>query len=146
MKIIEFQNEDYIIDAFKNCNWGAGGFLYSLIQENKREILGWNHIYALVENQEVISFCTFSQKDCIEDDFLVPWIGFVFTKESYRGHRYSKKVIDYALAQAKRLGYQRVFLATDHLGLYEKYGFTYLETRKDIYDEESRIYYFELQG
>lgn len=144
MKVIEFQNETYIKSAFKNCEWGAGKFLYSLIEENKRDILGWNHIYTLVEDQKVISFCTLSQKDCIEDDTLVPWIGFVYTIEEHRGYRYSKEVIDAALLQAKKLGYKKVYLATDHIGLYEKYGFKYQESRIDIYNEESRIYYFDL--
>lgn len=144
MEVIEFQNEEYIKNALKECDWGAGKFLYTLIQENKRDILGWNHIYALVEHQNVVSFCTLAEQDCIEDKTLVPWIGFVFTMENYRGYRYSKKVIDYALVQAKKLGYKKVYLATDHIGLYEKYGFKYLESRIDIYNEESRIYFFDL--
>ncbi|MCM1131219.1 MAG: GNAT family N-acetyltransferase [Roseburia sp.] len=115
-----------------------------MINENKRDILGWNYIYVLVENQKVISFCTLAQKDCIKDATLFPWIGFVYTNEDYRGYRNSKLVIDAALIQAKKLGYAKVYLATDHIGLYEKYGFKYLESRTDIYNEESRIYCFEL--
>ena len=44
MEVIEFQNEAHIKSALKNCDWGAGKFLYSLIEENKRDIgtqLGW---------------------------------------------------------------------------------------------------------
>lgn len=144
MKVIEFQDEDYIKSYLKDCEWDAGKFLYSLIQENKRNVLGWNHVYVLLDEQKVISFCTLSQKDCIDDDALIPWIGFVYTQEEYRGHRYSQKVIDAALEEAKKLGYTRVYLATDHIGFYEKYGFIYLESRIDIYNEESRIYYYNL--
>lgn len=144
MNVIEFSNELYVKLALKNCNWDAGTFLYSLIEENKRGILGWNYIFVLVENEKVISYCTLSQKDCVEDDNMVPWIGFVFTMEEYRGNRYSKVVINRALEKARFLGYNRVYLATDHIGLYEKYGFHYLETRKDIYEEDSRVYYIDI--
>lgn len=144
MEVIEFKNEQYIKTALKDCSWDAGKFLYSLIEENKREILGWNYIYALVDNETVISFCSLSQRDCIEDERITPWIGFVYTQEAYRGHHFSKLVIHHALNQAKLLGYQRVYLATDHIGFYEKYGFQYLENRRDIYNEISRIYFIEV--
>ena len=145
MKIIEFQNEEFIKKALKDCSWGAGKFLYDLIIKDQRSILGWNYIYALVENNSVLSFCTLAQKDCIKDDMLVPWIGFVFTMPEYRGKGYAKKLIMHCLKQAKELGYKKVYLATDHIGLYERYGFQYLESRIDIYDEESRIYYYDLE-
>lgn len=34
-----------------------------------------------------------------------------------------------------------IYLATDHTGLYEKYGNLYLETRKDYWNDDARIYY-----
>ena len=60
--------------------------------------------------------------------------------EVYRGHRYSGVVIDYACNKAKEQGFDTVYLATDHIGLYEKYGFSYIESRMDVYNEMSRIY------
>lgn len=144
MRVIEFENEVFIKEALKNCPWPAGKFLYSLIVENKRDLLGWNTIFVLVDKEKVISFCTLSQKDCIEDETLVPWIGFVYTEEAYRGNRYSKRVIDAALGKAKKFGYKHVYLATDTIGFYEKYGFRYLESKLDIYQEESRIYEIKL--
>lgn len=144
MHIVEYTNEEFIRETLKNCDWGAGKFLYDLIVEDRRSILGWNYICALVEDNSVISFCTLAQRDCINDDSLFPWIGFVFTMPSYRKKGYAKELIYYCLKKAKALGYKRVYLATDHIGLYEKYGFFYLESRIDIYDEESRIYYYDL--
>ena len=72
---------------------------------------------------------------------MFPWIGFVFTSPEYRGHRYSEIVINAACNEATKFGCKRVYLATDHIGFYEKYGFTYVENRIDIYNEDSRIYY-----
>lgn len=50
----------------------------------------------------------------------------------------------YVEGEAKSENHSIVYLATDHLGLYEKYGYIYLETRKDYWDEETRIYYKNL--
>ena len=64
----------------------------------------------------------------------------MFTAPEYRGNRYSGKLIEYACGKAKMQGFDKVYIATDHIGLYEKYGFEYTESRVDIYNEESRIY------
>lgn len=145
MKIIEFKNEECYLDYFKNCPWKAGKFLYKLINEDKlEEKIGKNKIFILVDNDKVISFATYSQRDCINDDNMYPWIGFVYTDEAYRGNRYSQKIIDYIIEKARNDGNEKVYIATDHIGLYEKYGFEYMENRVDIYNEESRIYFYDL--
>ena len=70
-------------------------------------------------------------------------VGF-HVSEPYRGHRHVGKLIDHACAVAREHGVQRVYLCTDHVGLYEKYGFTYLENRVSIYGEDSRVYVREV--
>lgn len=142
MKIIEFKKEQYILEYLKNCEWGAAKFLYDLIVNDKLyETLGEDtKIIVLVEKTNVVSFATYANQDCVDDKTLLPWIGFVYTAEAYRGHRYSQKVIEYIRDLAKKDNYSCVYLATDHIGLYEKYGFTYMESRIDIYNDESRIY------
>lgn len=51
-----------------------------------------------------------------------------------------KRLIDHACNCAKENGYRQVFLYTDHVGLYEKYGFTYLESKENNWGDMSRIY------
>ena len=142
MNIIEFQKEQYILEYFKNCEWGAAKFLYELIVNNSLyKTLGEDtKIIVLVDEENVVSFATYANQDCVDDKSLFPWIGFVYTDEAYRGKRYSQKVIEYINTLAKKDNYSLIYLATDHVGLYEKYGFVYMESRIDIYDEESRIY------
>lgn len=146
MKVLEFKKEPYILEYFKNCSWGAAQFLYSLIIEEKvEEVLGEKtKIVVLVDEENVVSFATYAKRDCIADDTMFPWIGFVYTDEAYRGKRYSQKVINYIIDKARDAGHSNIYLATDHIGFYEKYGFEYLESRIDIYDEESRIYFYDL--
>lgn len=146
MKILEYKNEQFILNYFRGCSWGAAKFLYQLIIENKvEEVLGEKtKIVVLVDGDRVVSFATYAKRDCVNDDSMYPWIGFVYTDELYRGHRYSQKVIDYIIDKARNDGYYNIYLATDHVGFYEKYGFVFLEERIDIYDELSRIYKYDL--
>lgn len=129
------------IDKIRACDWSAAKFLANLLEQDKfHEVLGEGNLFLMVEEENVVAFCTLTRKDCIDDDSLFPWIGFVFTSQEYRGQRYSGVVIDYACSKAKEQGFDTVYLATDHIGLYEKYGFSYIESRMDVYNEMSRIY------
>ena len=145
MELFRFHNSDnkeHFIAEIRRCEWGAAKFLADILEQNTFDnILGGGELFILADGDRLVSFCTLTKNDCIKDDTLYPWIGFLYTTPEYRGHRYSKLVIDAAYASAINQGYRCVYLATDHIGFYEKYGFTYLENRIDIYNEDSRIYY-----
>ncbi|MBP3922369.1 MAG: GNAT family N-acetyltransferase [Ruminiclostridium sp.] len=129
-------------ERIRLCDWGAAKLLADLVEQNKfNELLGDGSLYIMADGKKIASFCTLTQRDCIKDDTLFPWIGFVFTAPEYRGNRYSGQLIEFVCNKAKEQGYKKVYIATDHIGLYEKYGFTYIESRTDIYGEEARIYY-----
>ncbi len=125
----------------RECDWGAAKFLADLLEQDKfSEMTGEGSLIIMADEGKIVSFCTLTQKDCIDDDTLFPWIGFVFTAPEYRGHRYSGQLAEYACKKAKEQGFENVYVATDHIGLYEKYGFEYIGSRTDIYNEISRIY------
>ena len=144
MQILDLHNinkQKQWIDRIRACDWNAAKFLANLLEQDKfHEMLGEGNLFLLAEEEDIVAFCTLTQKDCVDDDSLFPWICFVFTSPDYRGNRYSGVVIDYACNRAIEQGFDTVYLATDHIGLYEKYGFTYVESRMDIYNEMSRIY------
>lgn len=147
MEIIEYfknQDKDWI-DKIRKCDWGSAWFLADLLEREKfQETVGGGELFIMADGDRLAAFATLANKDCINDDSLFPWVGFVFTAPEYRGHRYSGEVIDYACSKAKNQGYNKVYIATDHIGFYEKYGFTYIENRIDIYGEDGRIYYKDI--
>lgn len=149
MEITEYfssPKKSVYLDKIAKCEWNAAKFLESLLKENRfHEVLGgWGKLYLLVNGDELISFVTLSAEDCISAPKLTPWLGFFHTSPEYRGNRYGKILIDHVCKTAKYMGYKEIYLATDHTGLYEKYGFHYLENRIDKFGEDSRIYKKEL--
>lgn len=147
MRIIDYfscsEKETYLAQI-KNFEWRAAKFLAMLLEENRlQEALGgWGELFLLLEGDAVVSFLTLSERDCIAArDFAgTPWLGFFHTAPAYRGNRYGKILIDHACDCARLKGYETIYIATDHVGLYEKYGFTYIKNAIDIYGEDSRIY------
>ena len=140
--LMTLSDRQYWVDAIGRCDWRAAHFLAQLLREDRfPSVLGADgKLFLMTDGTELVSFATLTHQDCVADETLYPWIGFVFTAPAYRGHRYSGKLLDHICMVAGEMGYRRVYLATDHVGLYEKYGFSYLESRMDVYDEKSRIY------
>ena len=151
MKILEYfeaQDPEHWLQEIKGCSWGAAKFLAKLLEEGRfHALLGSDgKLFLLTHGQALVSFATLTAQDCVDDKTMTPWIGFVHTAPEYRGSRRAGLVIDHACAQAAMQGAKQVYIATDHMGVYEKYGFTYLENRVDIYGEDSRIYVRALEG
>lgn len=145
MQIIDFfisDRKDYWLSEIKKGEWRAIPTLAGLIENNTfHKELGEGTLLLLTEGEKLVSFVTFAERDCISDGSLTPWVGFVYTFPEYRGHRYAGKLIGHCEEIASERRLPRVYICTDHVGLYEKYGYTYLESRDDIYGGISRIYF-----
>ena len=94
----------------------------------------------LVDGDELISFCTFAEKDDIQPTDLTPWVGFVYTFPEHRGHRYVGLLFDEIKRIAKDENVSEVYISTDHVGLYEKYGCEYRTQMNDIGGKPSNVY------
>lgn len=147
MKITEFFESDEsmrgrLLQALRRCDWGAAEFLLRLLEEGTfaKTLGGAGRLFFLLDGEAIVSFLTLTAQDCIAAPDMTPWIGFVFTFPEYRGRGNVGILLDHARKCAALDGAPFVFLATDHTGLYEKYGFTYWGNRKDIHGEGSRIY------
>ena len=144
MQIVDYfaaEQPATLIDQIEAGQWGAAKFLAKLLREGSfRQAVGAGTVYLLMDGEQLVSFVTLTHQDCVRDEALYPWLGFFYTFPAYRGHRYGGQLLDHAVAQAAKQGHSRVYLATDHVGLYEKYGFTYWQDRLDIYGDNSRIY------
>lgn len=150
MEIVEFfsdSRKEHWKKEIEKSDWRASGFLLELLGDTEKldKYLGDNvRLFLLTDNEKLAAFVTLAKKDCIIDEALYPWIGFVYTFPEYRGNRYSQRLIRYAENQAVKDGYSRVYICTNHEGLYEKYGFIYMESREDCWGDMSRILYKEL--
>lgn len=147
MKIIEFFESDkttqeLLLHALRRCDWEAADFLLRLLEDGTfAETLGGKgRLFFLLDGETVVSFLTLTDQDCVAAPDMTPWIGFVFTFPEYRGKGNIGILLDHARKCTALDGVPFVFLATNHAGPYEKYGFAFLGNRKDIHGEESRLY------
>lgn len=135
-------NKEYWLAKIRNCDWGAGQYLCELIRNDTFfDMVGQNsRLLMLVDGDELISFCTLAEMDDIQPTKLTPWMGFVYTFPEYRGHRYMGRLFEEIGKILKEEGYSKVYISTDHEGLYEKYGCTFMTEAKALSGDDSRIY------
>ncbi len=145
MEILEYfstENKEYWLSEIKESDWSAGKHLYELLKNKKlKQLVGENtKVLLLTDGEKLVSFCTFAEKDDIQPTDLTPWIGWVYTFPQYRGNRYAGKLLEYAEELAKKDGIKNIHISTNHIGLYEKYGYEFYAIMKDVDGEDSRVY------
>ena len=67
-------------------------------------------------------------------------MGFVYTFPARRGRRFAGLLFDEVERLARADGVREVYLSTNHVGLYEKYGWEFMTMMDDIDGAPSRIY------
>lgn len=95
----------------------------------------------LVDKDKLIGFISIFPSDCDERKDLFPWYATMYVKEEYRSNGYSKILNDAILEEAKRKGFKRLYLKTDLVNYYEKFGAIFLEKLND----NEKIYYFDIK-
>lgn len=145
MQVIDYfdcDNQGYWLCQIGKSDWSAGKYLYELLSENKfKTVVGENSkVLMLTDENKLISFCTYAEKDDIQPTELTPWMGFVYTFPEYRGHRYVGLLFQAVERLAKVEKVQDIYISTNHVGLYEKYGCEFYQMMKDVNGESSRVY------
>lgn len=145
MEIIDYFNcdrQEHWLRQIEKSDWSAGKFLYELLSENRfKDAVGENStVLMLTDGEKLVSFCTYAEKDDIQPTDLSPWMGFVYTFPEYRGNRCAGELFSEIERIAKEDNVHDVFISTNHIGLYEKYGCEFYRVMNDMNGEPSRVY------
>lgn len=149
VKVIDYDssaNPEYWLEEIGKSDWRAGRRLQELIKKDEFRLRcgSGSKILLLADGDTLLSFCTYAKQDEIRQEDLMPWIGFVYTFPQHRGHRYIGKLLDYAYSLARKDGYRYIYISTEEIGLYEKYGYVFWKMMKNIHGEDTRVYRIEI--
>ena len=133
---------DWWLKQLAGCDWAAGKHLHTLLTENRfHKLYGEkSRILILADGTKLVSFCSYAEKDDIPETEMTPWLGFAYTHPDYRGRRLMGRLIGRVKDLAREDGYEKLYIATEETGLYEKYGAEMLASMKDRRGGTSRVY------
>ena len=142
INFFENDRQEHWLEEIGKCDWSAGALLYKLLSTGTFfDAVGeGSKVLLLTAGNELISFCTYAAKDDIQPTELTPWMGFIYSFPDHRGHRYMRFLFEEVERLAKEDHHPEVYISTNHIGLYEKYGCEYRTQLKDMDGTPSRIY------
>ena len=121
---------------------GPGKFFLMLDEANITEITVSNKNKA---SPRLAAFVSLARNDEVDitvpgRESWTPWVSCVFTYPEYRGHRLSEKLIllaeEYAIKEFKG---EFTYISTDHIGLYEKYGYEFFTESGTVWGDQTRV-------
>ena len=150
MKIVDIKKDLKLLKEYvRLCSleWGNPKTEYEMNEyiENKvNKILNEDKVISVLglvdDNNEMIGFISlFKYEDDIDVEYT-PWYATIYVKKEYRGKGYSKILNDEILKEAKRLGYNTIYLKTDLVNYYEKFGAKFMHEL----DNGEKLYYIDL--
>jgi N-acetylglutamate synthase and related acetyltransferases len=98
----------------------------------------WYLLYA--NTSKPIGCAGLITNDFISRSDLYPWACALYVEESARGNNYGALLLDQAKTDARAAGFSYLYLCTDHVGYYERFGYEYIGTGYHPWGESSRIY------
>lgn len=96
----------------------------------------WETMFVALINNQIVGMASVAKTDYYPLPEIYPWVSSIFVEEEYRGHRISEKLIEAANQYAKSLGFKETYIPSEHIGLYEKYGYHYV---RDIVNYDNGI-------
>lgn len=105
----------------------------------------WETMFVAMVDNQIVGMVSLMKTDYYPLPEIYPWISSVFVTEEYRGHRISERLIEFANDYAKENGFYRTYIPSEHIGLYEQYGYHYLKDIVNYGNGTDRLYVKELK-
>ena len=101
---------------------------------------------ALIDGEPAGMYQLSMSDDLNSSPDLYPWLINVYVDEKFRGRNVARELMNTVKENAKELGLTELYLYTKHIGLYEKFGWKFIEEVKTFKDDSpvERLYKLEI--
>ena len=109
-----------------HSKWGVPTDAYLECMEaylNEKTEYGW---YLCLNDNQIIGGLGVIENDFHDRKDLSPNVCAVFTNESFRSQGVAGKLLNMAVEDMRTKGVTPIYLVTDHVGFYERYGWEFL--------------------
>ncbi len=100
----------------------------------------WETPFVAMMDGRIAGMVTLMKTDYYPLPEIYPWVSTLFVSEEYRGNRISEQLIAFANQYAAVLGFERTYIPTEWVGLYEKFGYSYIRDIVNYGNGVDRLY------
>ncbi|KQB78035.1 GNAT family N-acetyltransferase [Clostridium butyricum] len=126
--------------------WGIPKKAYlSSIQESQNHCVNIPQWYIVLDKNEIIAGIGVIENDFHKRKDLYPNICAVYVEEEYRNYGIAKRMLDFVCNDVFHMGYDHVYLITDHTNFYEKCGWNFLCMVEENDGHMIRMYHFKYE-
>ena len=142
-KIITLREQPEIKDAaaqWFSSKWGVPKEAYLECMEDylsEKTEYGW---YLCLDGDKIIGGMGVIENDVHERKDLAPNVCAVYTEPDYRGKGIAGRLLDFTVDEMKSKHITPIYLITDHVGFYERYGWEFYCVVQGSDHEPSRMY------
>ncbi len=130
---------DELLSFVSNSSWNdVKEHMIKLI--SNWEFTDWEGVFVAKADGKIIGMTSVMKEDYYPMPELYPWVSCIYVDEEYRGQRVSGKLIDHANQYLRNLGFEKSYIPSDHIGLYERYGYSYVKEIINYGGHEDHLY------
>ncbi|SUP35874.1 acetyltransferase [Vibrio owensii] len=149
LNVNEYPQGVEVCIKYIHTKWGSEDnyayFENAILHSSKKED-AIPQFYVLVTEGEIAGCFGLIINDFVSRHDLYPWLSSLFIEPQHRGKRLSELLFNHALNAAKSMGFQSLYLTTDHDGLYEKFGWDRIEDAYDPSGYVTKVYRKSLEN
>ena len=124
--LIEFPELKYVAAEWFHDKWGVPKEAYldciAAYLDHKTEF-GW---YLCLEGSRIVGGMGVIENDFHDRKDLTPNVCAVYTEEAYRCKGIAGRLLNLVMNDMRSKGITPIYLITDHIGFYERYGWEFL--------------------
>ena len=143
-KILRLNDDPALLDRMAlwfSEKWGIDKSIY--LESMRTSLAGDAPVprwYAATDEGWIIAGAGVIENDFHERHDLAPNVCAVYTQPEYRGQGIAGAVLDYICRDMHSAGIDTLYLLTDHIGFYERYGWRFYTMVRSDGGEISRMY------
>jgi GNAT superfamily N-acetyltransferase len=94
----------------------------------------------MLDRDVIIGSYALLTNDIISRQDLMPWFACLFIDKNHRNQGLAEELIEHALDESQKMGFNTLYLSTELIDFYEKKGWNYHSKGYLVFGDEIKIY------